>query len=113
MESFGSGGVFEKCSQFIAPLYLYRGGALACTPLMGGLRSYAAGDELVGFVKECLVVDEDLYVDPEATDDVEDANHFAQKLQALYEDVLANVTECLMYVHIYMYIHLYIYKDRI
>ena len=66
---------------------------------------------LVFFVKECLVVDEDLYVDPEATPDIEDPNLFAQKLQALYEDVLANVTECLMYVYIYVYT--YTYKDRI
>ena len=48
-------------------------------------------------------MDEDLYVDPEATDDVEDANHFA-----LYEDVLANVTECLICMCIYIYIYIYI-----
>ena len=111
-------------------LYLYRGGgcldALA-TPLMGGLvvRSETqvfaamvlvtlhflsgcspASDELVGFVKECLVVEEDLYVDPETTDDVEDAELFAQKFketrdrhcrrfQALYEGILADVRDCL------------------
>ena len=63
MESFASGGVLEKCSQKIAPRYhSNRGGALAHTPLMGGLRSYVAGEELVGFVKECLVIDEDLYI---------------------------------------------------
>ena len=60
----------------------------------------------MGFVKECLVVDEDLYVDPEGTEDVQDAELFAekqeratgqhcQKFEALYEDVLANVMECL------------------
>ena len=111
-------------------LYLYRGGgcldALA-TPLMGGLvvRSETqvfaaivlvtlhflsgcspASEELVGFVKECLVVEEDLYVDPETTDDVEDAELFAQKFtetrdrhcrkfQALYEGILADVRDCL------------------
>ena len=62
----------------------------------------------MGFVKECLVVDEDLYVDPEGTDDsvIDDPNLFAQqheqatgqhcqKFEALYKDVLANVIECL------------------
>ena len=60
----------------------------------------------MGFVKECLVVDEDLYVEPEGTEDVEDAELFAekqeqatgqhcQKFEALYEDVLANVRNSL------------------
>ena len=58
------------------------------------------------FVKECLVVEEDLYVDPETTDDVKDAKLFAQKFketrdrhcrkfQALYEGILADVRDCL------------------
>ena len=111
-------------------MYLYRGGGSLDThqtPLVGGLvvRSETqffaamvlvtlhflsgcspACEELVGFVKECLVVDEDLYVDPEGTEDVEDAQLFAQRqeeatsqhcqsFKALYEDVLANVMECL------------------
>ena len=63
-----------------------------------------ACEEPVGFVKECLVVDEDVYVDPEGTDDsvIDDPNLFeqttdqhCQKFEALYEDVLANVIECL------------------
>ena len=111
-------------------LYLYRGGGSLdelAIPLMGGLvvRSESqvfaamvlvtlhflsgcspASEELVGFVKECLVVEEDLYVDPEATDDIEDAELFAQKhketterhcqkFQALYEGILADVRNCL------------------
>ena len=111
-------------------LYLYRGGGSLdelATPLMGGLvvRSVTqvfaamvlvtlhvlsgcspAFEELVGFVKECLVVEEDLYVDPEATEDVEDAELFAKefketgdrhcrKFQALYEGILADVRNCL------------------
>ena len=111
-------------------LYLYRGGGSLDThqtPLVGGLvvRSETqffaamalvtlhflsgcspACEELVGFVKECLVVDEELYVDPEGTEDLEDAQLFAQRqeeatsqhcrnFKALYEDILANVMECL------------------
>ena len=38
-----------------------------------------ACEEPVGFVKECLVVDEGLYVDPEATPDIDDPNLFAQQ----------------------------------
>ena len=84
-------------------LYLYRGGGSLgelATPSMGGLvvRSETqvfaamvlvtlhflsgcspASEERVGFAKECLVVEEDLYVDPDATEDVEDAELFAQK----------------------------------
>ena len=111
-------------------LYLYRGGGSLDThqtPLVGGLvlRSETqffaamalvtlhflsgcspACEELVGFVKECLVVDEELYVDPEGTEDLEDAQLFAQRqeeatsqhcrnFKALYEDILADVMECL------------------
>ena len=68
-----------------------------CSPACG---------ELVGFVKECLVVEEDLYVDPEATHDIGDPELFAQKhketterrsekFRALYEGVLADVRNCL------------------
>ena len=39
-----------------------------------------ASEELVCFVKECLVVEEDLYVDPEDTEDVEDAE-LVEKIQ--------------------------------
>ena len=62
-----------------------------------------ACEELVGFVK---VVEDDLHVDREATDDIEDAELFAQKhketterhcqkFQALYEGILADVRNCL------------------
>ena len=76
---------------------------------MGGLRSHAAGDELVGFVKECLVVDEDLYVDPEATDDVEDANHFASYKHCMRMSWPMSQSALCMYIYIYICI----YKDRI